>query len=360
MGVKIGNTEVPVWVLAVLGVIVAWKLGWLAGLSGLSVSQVGTLSQVGAFNQGNAAGAGEGGEVVEQAPELPEYALSSVVMYIKDKLDPKAGVPNVTVDVYKVDKASMSIDEMSAIATDPYEDVVDSAVSDSSGKVELVKGMIKVNQPYLYAIKGDSNVYDKLFVKVIPVPAKYFAVTTYTFDEPVYVYRVGAFADPSPDADNVLSGSEYPELNASGKSGLQYFEFDIEIGETDPGAVLKDPVLVLRTPEDVQLQPGAIKSIYIVRKEGEDLGIPVYNLVSSINSRPIKLKVGYDEEEGANIMTVGNSAVYTVKLSYDADLINNGDKIEIILDDLGDYRGQDIGTLNTKADPAKVVIEFVK
>ena len=356
--IRIGDREIStgtiVAALIILGFL--WYTGTLQGWIGMS--QVGTFSQT-SFYQGDQEA--DAAEVPAEAPiaEKPVYSLAQLTMYVKDKLNPKAGIPNVTVDVYAV-PATYTYDDLAALATDPYANVIDSAVSDANGEVVFTKGVIRVGEPYLYALKGDSNVYDKLVVKTVPVPSKYFAVTTYTFRDPEYVYKVGAFKDPNIDADNILSGSEFPELNATGKSGLQYFEFDLEIGNDQPGTILKDVVLVIRTPETTVLEPGAIQSIYVVRKQGTDLGIPVYNLAANINSRPIKLKTTYDEDLKANVMTVADSAIYTVKLTYDADLIKNGDEIEFVLDDLGDYRGQDVGTLNTKASPAKVVIQFVK
>lgn len=360
LGFEVNKTVVYL-VVFLLGVYFAAPIK--AYLSGLGVAQVNVAQDL--FQQegdaGNAgANANAGGAAGAEVPEVVDYAPSTIRLYILDKLDPKSGVPNVTVDVYNAPEEPYTQEDLSAIATDPNARVLDEGVSDANGEVVFTKTVIKVGKPYLYAIKGDSNVYDKLSVKTIPVPAKYFKVDVYTFEEPEYVYKVGAFADPSPDADNILTGAEYPELDATNKSGPQYFEFDITISETEPGAIIKDPVLVIRTPETTDLASGAIKSIYIVKKTGTDLGLPIYNLVGNINSRPIPIKVAYDKDLNANVMTVADSATYTVKLTYDADLIKNGDEIEFVLDDLGDYRGKDIATLDTKASPAKVVVQFKK
>jgi len=296
----------------------------------------------------------------QSSPAVQPYPLQKVVMYVRDKLDPKSGVPNVTIDVYAVPK-QYTMADLEAIATDPNSIVLDSAETNANGEADFTKGIIRVGVPYLYAIKGGDEVYDELLVKKIPIPAQQFSVQVWSFQNPVYVYKVGQFGDIAPyDADNVLTPAEYPALNATGKTGLQYVSFDIYINNAEPGTVLKDPVLVIRTPDNVTLNAGAIRAIYIVRKEGTDLGIPITNLVGYINGRPIALKGVYDRDLHSNILTVANSAVYTVKLIYDADLIKNGDELQFILDDLGNYRGRDIATLGTKAEPQILTLVWAK
>jgi len=318
--------------------------------------------QISGVAQGGAVAGGEaGGGEEEGTVTLPKYQVSNVYLYVKDKLNPKAGVSGIEVEVLAVPEV-YDMNTLSKLASDPNRQVVDEDTStDSAGKAEFTAGRIFVNTPYLYSIRGDSTVYDKLVVKTIPVPSIYFKIDSYTFEEPEYVYKVGNFSDISTDADNTLTASDLSCLNITGKTGTQYCEFDITIGEATAGAALKDPVLILRSPEGYELEPGDIVSLYIVKKTGSDLGIPAQDLTEYVTyATPIDLKGSlYDEEYGVDFMTVSDSATYTVKLSYDADQIQtDGDKLQICLDDLGDYRARDVATKGTKASPMCLVIQW--
>jgi len=284
------------------------------------------------------------------------YTLGSssnpVGIYVMDKLNPKAGISGVEVEVLNAPTPPYTPDQIFAIASNPMRAVVDEDTSTSSaGLAEFASNTILVYMDYIFSLRGDSTVYDKAIVKKVPcVPPEREG---YTFPDKMYAYYVGNFS-------SIYSSSTYTE-NISGKSGINYISFDITIGEDTAGKALKDPALILRSPENYELEPGDIVSIYIVRKSGTDFGIPGVNLVDYIaGETPIPLKGSiYDEDYGKYLMTVADSGTYTVKISYDADQIQtNGDKLMIALDDLGGYRAKDDVTKSVKASAETVTVQF--
>jgi len=99
------------------------------------------------------------------------------------------------------------------------------------------------------------------------------------------------------------------------------------------------------------------------RKTGSDLGIPPSDLVGYITGgTPIEITTRTQEiedKEVINYMTSADSAVYTVLVQYDADNIDpSDDKLQIVLDDLGEYQGKDIVTRSTKATPQTLTIQW--
>ena len=57
-------------------------------------------------------------------------------------------------------------------------------------------------------------------------------------------------------------------------------------------------------------------------------------------------------------MTVSDAGVYTVKITYDADQIQSTDKLQICLDDLGDYRAKDDVTKDLKASAECMTVDW--
>lgn len=346
------------WIaLALIVGLIAWQAGYIhiPGLSQMPVYQ-GTTVHQGEETTGTVE--------VEQA--LPSYQLSTVTMYLKDKMDPKSGVAGVEVEVLELPEgAPTTVDYLASIASDPQRQVLDEDTSDSTGKVQFTAGAIFVNKPYIYSVRGDTTVYDDIKIRTIPSPSSQFKIDSYTFTDPIYVYKVGSFKDMEStydsDDDDLLEPDELTSLNLTGDSGQVYIEFDINIGEAEAGKVIKDPVLILRSPEGYELEPGDVVSLYIVRKSGSNLGIPAINLDSYIGTQPIKLipEGATPDEYGKYYMTVADSATYTVKLTVDADSIDESDdRLQICLDDLGGYRAQDWTTRSTKASPECLTLIF--
>lgn len=282
-------------------------------------------------------------------------SANPVRVYVVDKLNPKAGVSGVEMEVLNVPTPPYTKDKIVAIASNPMRSIVDEdTATDANGAAEFSSNTILVYMDYIFSLRGDSTVYDK--VKVMKVPCVPPEREGYTFPEKFYVYYVGNFT-------NLYTSSTIKE-NITGKTGLQYITFDITIGlsNTSSGRAVKEPVIVLRSPEGYELEPGDIVSIYIVRKDGTDLGIPGVNLVDYLaGETPIPLKGSiYDEDYQAYMMTIADSATYTVKITYDADQIQTGsDRLQIVLDDLGDYRAKDDVTKDTKTSAKTLTIQFV-
>ena len=321
-------------------------------LGGEQVSQGYYAPQLG---QGVVVSQGEGAGTA--VSEVPSYQLSEVNLYVKDKLNPKAGVPNLTVEALEAPTPPYTMADLSRIASDPNRMIIDSNTTDSNGLASFSAGSIFVNKDYIYSIRGDSTTYDKLVVLKIPVPSKEFKIESYTFPDPQYVYYVGSFSDLYTTPE--VNASTDSCLNITGKSGVQFCSWDITIAETEAGKAIQNPVIILRIPEGSNLDPSAIRSIYLVRKTGTDFGISPANLAGYIDVAPIDLRGSlYDEDYGVDFMTAADSATYTLKIEYDADLVSSGDQLQIVLDDLGDYRAKDIVTRDTKASAESLTVEW--
>jgi len=217
----------------------------------------------------------------------------------------------------------------------------------------------------LYSVRGETTAYDVLKVMTIPVPAREFGITAYTFPDPIYTYYIGSFSDILPSGasytgfDSCDASTNTCKFNVTGKSGIQYATVDITIGCADAGKAIKQPVLVLRYADGYEMPEGSIISIYMSKKQGTDFGIPGTNLADYISTEtPIELR-GSIYENGVYYMTVADSGTYTLKITFDADVLTSGKKLEVILDDLGEYRGKDVATRATGASPAKLTIETI-
>ncbi len=315
-----------------------------------------TTSQTYTYAQGEGQAAAAAQTTVTTAAK-PMYPVKVVTMELKDAFNPKAGIPNVTVEVIPI-SGTESKEQLKVIASSPMRRKVDEAVSDADGVVTFDGGRIFTEKPYLYSIRGDTDVYDKMVVYAIPAPEGIFApIDSYPVEEPVYLYRVGSWYDISDDADNIIN------VSVTGLTGMQLIEVPITIGEAEAGAVLKNPVLYFKSPEGKELEVGDIVSIYVMKDSGNDLIPPevaTQNLVDWIDVAPIALGGSLTDEEGNVYMTMQDKAQYTLKIQFDADQIEPGyDSLQIVLDDLGAYRGTDDTTRGTKADPMILTINFV-
>jgi len=299
-------------------------------------------------------------QTTSQATEI-SYQVATVNLYLKDKLNPKAGIPGIEVEVLEAPSPPYTYADLIGIASDPMRDVIDEDTSTSSAGLAAFTGnRIFVNRDYIYSIRGDTNVYDKVLVKKIPLPATEFSISAYTFPGAVYDYYVGAFETIQQSTSGTYNCTDDSALNITGKTGMQYVEFTVVLGQSETGNATKDTVIVFRSPEGYELESGDINSLYLVRESGTQFNIPSTNLVDYIDTAPISLGGSiYDTDFGSYMMTVADSGNYTVKLTYDADQIEpSTDRLQICIDDLGDYRAKDDVTKSVKAAASCVTVEW--
>jgi len=295
-------------------------------------------------NEQQAAEEGEGGQA------MPSYQLDSVYLYLKDKLDPKTGIPNAEVEVLPAPEARDTA-SLAAVASDPDRNVIDEdANSASDGEIALTAGRIYTSKDYLYSVRNETGIYDKLFVRSIKAPSKQFKISSVTFPENVLVSRVGAFSDAHTDADNVLDAAWNSKMNLTEQSGSVAVSTDITIGESEAGRILKEPVMVLRYPEGKEISAGGIESLVITRKTGTSFNVPAEDLVSYVDTEtPVLLK---------DTMNVADSGTYTVKMTYDASIVEPGDELQISFDDMGDRRERDLASRALKAQTESVTFKW--
>ena len=292
-------------------------------------------------------GAGEPQPVtIKQTTTAETWTVKKVAMRFVSALDPRKAMGGFDVEILPLD----------AIPSDPMRNIVDKATVDSNGVAVFTGGVLEVGKKYQLVVRGGTIVYDKS--QEIKVPMLPPEIQEYTFPEKVKVMPVAHFADINVDTPKEV------EWNIAGETGVHYRTINIKIGVSDatPEGAIKNPVLVFRTPEDAELDPGAIVHIYVTRLQGTDFGIPPVDLAGYLASEsPIALKGSFtfDEDPSAVYMTAADSAVYQVKIGYDADSIDGGEKLMIALDDLGDYKASDI-TNERKAPTEALVITFVK
>jgi hypothetical protein len=287
-----------------------------------------------------------------QVQGVPVYQIGTVKIKYQDYFS-GAPITDLEVEALQV-PLSYTYTDLVRIAQDPNRIPLASATTDSNGYVTF-ESVIFGNVPTLYAARGEPRYYDSLDVLTVPIPTGQFAITSYTFPGAIKLYKVGSFLSPGTD----VTGATSDLLNVSKtNSGIQFLEVTFTIGAETAGAALKNPVLVIRTPDNAPtLASGMIQSLYIVRETGADLGIPVVDLKGYINGVAIPLRGSLSDSLGNTYLTVADKGVYKIKLTWDASRAVAGNEINFVLDDLGAYRGTDVATVQPGANP--VVLRVV-
>jgi len=283
---------------------------------------------------------------ISQQVTAQQWPLKTVRMEFVSALDPRKHVNGIHVEFLPV----------GAVPNDPMRTIIDQAdVND--GYAVFTGGKIFVGKTYELSINGGSIAYDK--VTTVKIPMLPPQITEYTFENAQKVVPVAHFADINVDTPANI------DLNIAGESGVNYKTFTIRIAVSDqtPEGAIKNPVLILKTSDDNPLPPGAIVHIYATRLQGTDFGVPAVDLAGYFaNETPIALKGSFvwDEDPSSTYMTAADSAVYQIKVGYDADSIQNGQKLIIALDDLGGFKARDKVSNELKAPAQELVITFEK
>ena len=335
-----GNEGIPMWVWAVL---VIGALVYAAGglnMSGLHQSTT-TISATADTN-----GSANTNYTISQQVTAASWPLQSVRMQFISALDPRKAVNGIHVEILPT----------GTVPNDPMRTIVDQA-DVNNGYAVFTGGKIFVGKTYELSINGGDIAYDRVMpIKIPMLPPQ---VQDYTFPNAVQVVPVAHFADINVDTPKVV------ELNIAGDSGVVYktIDFRIAVSDDTPEGAIKNPVLVLKTSDDNPLAPGAIVHIYATRLQGTDFGIPAVDLAGYFsNETPISLKGSFvwDQDPSSTYMTAADSAVYQLKIGFDADSIQNGQKLIVALDDLGGYKARDKVSNGLKAPAEQLEIVFVK
>ena len=283
---------------------------------------------------------------------LPQYQVGTVKLKYMNYFS-RAGVVS-TVEALQV-PSQYTFADLEKIAQNPNRVPLATVTTDSNGYATF-SDIITAGVPTLYAFRNGTTYYESLDVLTVPVPTKQFAISSYQFPGAIYIYPIGSFTSPGTNQD--ASTSTLLNVTAT-TSGIQYLEVTMTIGESDAGEALKNPVLVIRTPDTAtQLASGMIKSLYIVHDSGTDFGVPVTDLKSYINGPAIPLRGSLSDKMGNTYMTVADSGTYKIKLTWDASLAKAGNEIDFVLDDLGAYRGTTIASLQNGASPATLSVTW--
>lgn len=281
---------------------------------------------------------------------LPKYQIQTVKLRYMDYFS-RNGVVS-TVEALQVPEVYTYAD-LVRIAQDPNRVPLATVTTDAQGYATF-NNVITAGVPTLYVFRNGTSYYESLDVLTVPVPTSQFAISSYQFPGAIFVYPIGSFKSPGVNPTSDL-------LNVSKTtSGIQFLEVSLTIGEVDAGKALKNPVLVIRTPDNAPaLAAGMIKSLYIVHDTGTEFGVPVTDLKSYINGPAIPLRGSLSDNLGNTYMTVADSGSYKIKLTWDAALAKAGNEIDFVLDDLGAYRGTTEASLQAGAAPAVLSIKWV-
>jgi len=338
-----GEMQIPqwVWVVAIIGLLAYFGGG--GQLPGLHQS---TSTVVTTVQPETNTSTGQTEVQINQQVTAQQWPLKEVRMQFVSALDPRKAISGIHVEFLPV----------GAVPNDPMRTIIDQA-DVNNGLAVFTSGKLFVGKTYELSINGGDVTYDRVMTVKIPMlPPQ---VQEYTFENAVKVVPVAHFADINVDTPQTV------DLNIAGESGVHYKTFTIRIAVSDntPEGAIKNPVLILKTSDNNPLPPGAIVHIYATRLQGTDFGVPAVDLAGYFdNETPIALKGSFvwSADPSSTYMTAADSAIYQIKVGYDADSISNGQELIIALDDLGGYKARDKVSNGLKAPAEQLVVKFVK
>lgn len=194
----------------------------------------------------------------------------------------------------------------------------------------------------LYQGDGGTNLYSETIPFTIPNVAPDEA--DYTFDETYLMYTEGSWTDAGCDNTNATfdedaTVADQVNLNTSygGVGGLMTWDCTFE--QATSGAILRDPVVIWQeSPSDPLSDINDVEHIWMSVKSGSGIAIPTGDLESEFRAgTPIAISEnGYIDS--------ADSVVSTVKIELEAEGSIGTGTIQMIMDDLGDWRSKDTDT----------------
>ena len=295
------------------------------------------------LNQGNQENQGDQGN---QGGGADVYAYP--VTYSVKLVDPVNGntpVSGANVKVYDIYREGMTRGDILEKVRDPYTMVYTNATTDSSGKASFPEKLF-MGKTYVFTAENDSY-YDLVTthsVETVPSPSAITEVPGPTWS----FYKIGQFAD----IDAIASVDPTNCFNVTAHSGERAVTCAIKnlyIGASRQTiGVLKNPVLVLRSPEGYELEGNEIRNLVIYYSSGRDvIRITGQELRGYIDNGVIPLVTTKTDPlyPGDGFLTAGTQGVYEVSITYDpATIETGGDKLQICVDDLSAYKGTDLIT----------------
>lgn len=272
------------------------------------------------------------------------FQFDHLKYHLLDALNPRVGLEGIDAEMLPLD----------AIASDPTRNIIDMSNTSAEGWVDFSEGSIVTGETYKMVFKKAGTVYDKVITKKTPCLPVQKGSKTETM--PVYGVKVGSFAA-------IYTAATY-NVNISGKSGLQTERITLTLGENASGAVVKNPVLIIKTPENYKLGPGVINSLYLQLASGTPVvssEYTKYNLIGWVDATPLPLmgSVELPDEPGATFMGATDSGTYNLIMTYDAGLVNTAqNRLMLCEDDLGGYDAVDDATRDSQATKQCVTITF--
>ncbi len=266
------------------------------------------------------------------APGYTPFELATVYAYLYDSEDPDTtfgGADDAQCRVWKGGQFDF---------LGPY---VDSDSQSATGQIALAAVRLKTGTSYdilCYENDGGTPVYAQKLDFTIPQvdPEK----TTWTYDENIELLKEGAFTESACDSATAAfdEAADTVTLNKTAETVQGVLEWDCTVSQSTAGAVVKDPVIIFREAPGTPLTDvNDVEAVWISVKTGSGVSVPAGNLVSEFKSAaPVVLT-----EDG--MLSSADSATITVKIQLPSSEGDVGTgNIEMIYDDLGDYRAKDL------------------
>jgi len=345
MAVEVKKEAGPLGALVMLLIIAAivYLVGSYVPATKMNVSQNFPASLN--LPQGQGAGSEEGAETGAGTTKY-EYPITYSIKLV-DPIRGNIPVSGVDVKVYDIYREGMTRAEILERVRDPYTMVYTNATTGTDGKATFPEKLF-MGRTYVFTAENDSY-YDLVTVHTIEVvssPGTLAEIPGPTWN----LYMIGAFEDI--DATASVSPTDCFNITAhSGVKSVVCTISGISIGSSrTTTGVVKNPVLILRSPEGYELEGNEINSIMIRYSTGTDV-LPMVGLElrGYIDNGVISLSApqAYTKRDalypGDVFFKPATFGVYEIRIDYNPEEIETGsDRLQICVDDLGAYKGADL------------------
>lgn len=273
--------------------------------------------------------------------ETRKTSFDSVRFYIYDELDKDVGFGNN--DVYGRIYEEGDVDWVgnAVETTTDYNGTHYYLEFDGGGSGTRLKSGTNY-ELVIYQGDGGNNLYTKTIPFTIPTVAP--DENDYTFDESFFMYKEGSWSDAGCDNSNNTfdedaTVTDQVDLNTTygGVGGTMTWDCTVE--QATSGAVLQDPVIIFQeSPSDPLSDINDVVHIWTSVKSGSGVAVPTGDLVTEFRAgSPISIS-----DEG--FLDSADSVVMTLKIQLEAEGSVGTGTIQMIMDDLGDWRGKDTDT----------------
>jgi hypothetical protein len=264
--------------------------------------------------------------------------------------------------------------DMEQDPSDPRRHKLDEAKVNEFGEAKFTRNTLHAVQPYYVVLHGE-GIYDT--ATIFETPCSFNTSISnctnislnYTNPETFLYMRVGKFKEMYHSDIVYVNFTSKTVHNEEGTliytlftEGPLWLELEgIEIG-VEENSIQEATISIIDYKRNINSQ--YIRSIFIEKMVGRDLGLPSVNLVRAIDSEPIRILGIYtDFITNTNYLRQGDFSLYKFDIEFDSiemssRLYADEEPMELwfALDDLGGFNERDIdGGLKAKAEILKII-----